>query len=177
MKPGDEVSTGALLNGALNKDNTYLVQVGVVDTIGESNYTTITVPTEKVYCHRDGARRSYTFGGYVEEDNTFAIASDIAFKPLGGIARVAMYDGNDFNDLIRVTGYYCSGSKPSHVGCVNYPEDRTGVLEVISQMYQDDAGEWWGFAWQTYRTYLGDVYMRSYFNEQGWTAWKKLTMT
>lgn len=76
----DEVVTGALLNGALIPTNTYIVQVGVVDDVGESSHTTITVPTDKVYMHRDGNRRSLAFGGYIEEDNTFSIAEDITFK-------------------------------------------------------------------------------------------------
>lgn len=174
---GDTVTTDAL-EGTLDANATYFVQVGVVDDIGETNFTTITVPTAKVYCHRDGARRSFTFGGYVEDDNTFAIASDISFKPMGGISRVAMYDSNDFNDLNRITAYYGGASAPGTVGCVNYPVNKTGVLEVISQMFRSvDTGEWWGFAWQTYRAYDGDVYMRSYFTDIGWTPWKMLTMT
>lgn len=76
----DEVVTGALLGGALSAQVTYIVQVQAIDDIGDSAYTEITVPTAKVYWHRDGARRSLTFGGYVEEDNTFAIAEDITFK-------------------------------------------------------------------------------------------------
>ncbi len=76
----NSVETGALLGGALAIDTTYMVQVQAIDDIGESSSTTIKVPTDRVYWHRDGARRSFTFGGYVEEDNTFAIAEDIQFK-------------------------------------------------------------------------------------------------
>ena len=76
----DEITTGALLGGVLAADTSYMVQVGVIDDIGESAYTTIAVPTDKVYCHRDGARNSFSFGGYVEDDNTFAIAPGIDFK-------------------------------------------------------------------------------------------------
>lgn len=79
----DQVETGALLSGNLAVDTTYSVQVQAIDDIGEHAYTTISVPTDKVYWHRDGARRAFTFGGYVEEDNTFAIAEDIAFKVKG----------------------------------------------------------------------------------------------
>ncbi len=81
----DEVITGALLVGTLSVEATYLVQIQAVDDVGEYTRTTITVPTERVYCHRDGARRSFTFGGYVEEDNTFAISEDITFKTKGPI--------------------------------------------------------------------------------------------
>ena len=76
----DKVVTGALLGGALSAQSTYLVQVQAIDDIGEYGYTTITVPTENVYWHRDGARGSLTFGGYVEEDDTFAIAAGKTFK-------------------------------------------------------------------------------------------------
>ena len=81
----DEVVTGALLGGALAVDTSYTVQVQAIDDVGEYSSTTITVPTAKVYWHRDGARRSFSFGEYVEEDNTFAIAEDIAFRPKGPI--------------------------------------------------------------------------------------------
>ena len=81
----NEVETGALLGGALSVKASYLVQVQAIDDIGEYTNTTITVPTERVYWHRDGRRRSFCFGGYVEEDNTFAIAEDITFRSKGPI--------------------------------------------------------------------------------------------
>lgn len=76
----DKVETGALLSGNLSATSTYMVQVQAIDDIGGSASTIITIPTDKVYCHRDGERNSYTFGGYVEEDDTFAIAAGVAFK-------------------------------------------------------------------------------------------------
>lgn len=75
----DEIVTGALL-GALSNASSYLVQVQAIDDVGKYGLTTISIPTERVYWHRDGARNSLTFGGYVEEDNTFAIADGIEFK-------------------------------------------------------------------------------------------------
>lgn len=76
----DEVTTAALLNGALSIQSSYVVQVQAIDDIGENSYTTITIPTEKVFSHRDGARNSITYGGYIEEDNTFTIAEGMKFK-------------------------------------------------------------------------------------------------
>lgn len=77
---GNKVETGSLLNGGLKAENTYTVQVRVIDTVGEYSSTTVQIPTDKVYCHRDGSRNSFTFGGYVTEDDTFTIAKGIAFK-------------------------------------------------------------------------------------------------
>lgn len=79
----DEVESDALLGGVLLATNTYIVQVGVIDRIGQQANTTVTIPTDKVYMHKAGARRSLTFGGYVEEDNTFAFAEDIAVRVKG----------------------------------------------------------------------------------------------
>lgn len=76
----DTVETGALLEGVLLATNTYLVQVQAIDDIGEQAYTTITIPTDKVYMHRAGARRAVAFGKYVEEDNCIDIAEDIKLK-------------------------------------------------------------------------------------------------
>lgn len=76
----DQVNTGALLGGVLSVASSYLVQVQAIDDLGEYASTTITVPTDKVYWHRDGERNSFAFGGYVEEDNTFSIAGGVEFK-------------------------------------------------------------------------------------------------
>lgn len=79
----DEVRTGALL-GTLSEQTSYVVQVQVIDDIGESAHSTFTIPSGKVFMHRNGSRRSMTFGGYVEEDDTFALADGIQFKCKGG---------------------------------------------------------------------------------------------
>ena len=73
----DEVTTGALLGGALSLTSSYVVQVGVIDTIGETESTTIPIPTEKVYLHKAGSIRSFGIGKYAEEENTVDIAQDI----------------------------------------------------------------------------------------------------
>ena len=73
----DEITTGALLAGALSLTSSYVVQVGVIDTLGESANTTIPIPTEKIFMHRAGSIRSLAFGKYAEEENTFDVAKDI----------------------------------------------------------------------------------------------------
>lgn len=99
---GNKVETGSLLNGGLKAENTYTVQIRVIDTIGESSSTTVQIPTDKVYCHRDGARNSFAFGGYVDEDNAFIIAEGIKFKVKSekweslGMAQHASEPSNDF---------------------------------------------------------------------------------
>ena len=80
---GNEVDTFNLSKlgiKALSAQTSYVAEIKVTDTVGEYSYTTITIPTEQVYSHEDGARRSFAFGKYVEDDNTFDIAEDINFK-------------------------------------------------------------------------------------------------
>ena len=80
---GNEVDTFDLSKlgiTALSAKTSYVAEIKVTDTVGEYDYTTITIPTELVYSHEDGARRSFAFGKYVEDDNTFDIAEDIDFK-------------------------------------------------------------------------------------------------
>ena len=81
----DDIVTGALLGGGLSAKTAYLVQVQAIDDIGEKASTTIVVPTDKVYMHRDGARNSLGIGKYVEDDNTVDIAEEITVKTRGPI--------------------------------------------------------------------------------------------
>ena len=74
----DEVITAPLLNGNLSVKSTYEVQVRAIDDIGEYTSTTSKIPTDKVFCHEGW--NSIAYGGYIEEDNTFAITGDIKFK-------------------------------------------------------------------------------------------------
>lgn len=65
----DEIVTDPLLDGTLMATNTYQVQVQVIDDIGENAYVTITIPTAKVYWHRDGARNALGLGKYCEKED------------------------------------------------------------------------------------------------------------
>lgn len=73
----DEVSTGALLGGALALTSSYVVQVGVVDTLGEEDTTTVSIPTAKIYMHRAGSINALGIGKYAEEENTVDVAEEI----------------------------------------------------------------------------------------------------
>ena len=74
----DEIITSPLLSGNLSVKSTYEVQVRAIDDIGEYASKTVKIPTDKVFCHRGW--NSISFGGYIEEDNTFAITGDMKFK-------------------------------------------------------------------------------------------------
>lgn len=72
----DEVVTAPLLDGNLLATTSYRVEVQAVDDISASVPSTIIIPTDKVYWHRDGARNALGLGKYNEKDNAIDSAWD-----------------------------------------------------------------------------------------------------
>lgn len=81
---GDSVITAPLI-GTLNADSTYQLEVQAVDTLGSAGGTVITVSSDKIYWHRDGARGSLGFGCIVSEDDVFLLGVNKTLKVLGGL--------------------------------------------------------------------------------------------
>ena len=102
----DQVETGALLGGVLSLDNTYLVQVGVVDDIGSNTSTTVPISTERVYMHRDKVRRSLSFGMLIQDDNCVDVAEDITVRIRGPLE---VFTSDDMNG--NTVDYLKLGSK------------------------------------------------------------------
>ena len=106
---GDEVVTAPLLSGNLSVKSTYEVQVMAVDDVGESYISTIKIPTDKVFCHRGW--NSISYGGYIEEDDTFAIKGDMKFKVLNEVWESLGLSGN-----VAPSESNC-GRGPESTGC------------------------------------------------------------
>jgi hypothetical protein len=81
----DEITTGALLSGALSVTSSYVVQIQAVDSIGEVGTTDLSLPTERVYMHKAGSINSLGIGKYAEEENTVDIAEDMTVKVRGDL--------------------------------------------------------------------------------------------
>lgn len=179
----DEVD--AIIENAVSSIKTsYVIQIGIIDDIGESpEPMEFTIPTDKVTLHLKHGGYGAAFGKYAEIENCVEISEDWKLDVKGvlhanHIAQIDSYSYKDFNELIYETGYYTGTSAPSAVSATNYPVNETGMLEVISAMAQNATTlAWWGFAYQTYRTHNGLIYVRSYYSSSGWTAWKKVTLT
>lgn len=179
---GDE--TDAILEGIVPSISTsYKVQVGAFDDIGESSILEFSIPTAQVTVHLRKGGKGIGIGKYSEKDHCVEIEQDWELNAkgtlrAGHIASIDDYASKNFNELIYATGYYTGTAAPSTTSCSNYPVDKTGLLEVISSIKQNsETSAWWGFAYQTYRTHDGEVYMRSYYSASGWTAWKKISLT
>lgn len=65
----DEVTTEPLCNGIISTEASYLVHIQAIDDVGKTADAFVTLQTEKVYMHRDGARNALGLGKYNERDN------------------------------------------------------------------------------------------------------------
>lgn len=92
----DEVATGALLNGALAIDTNYVVQVRVIDDLGESAFVTQYVPSEKVYMDRPAGGKGMGLGGYCTADDQL----DVYWKIK---ARAGLVCTNDTGEEINLS--------------------------------------------------------------------------
>jgi hypothetical protein len=173
----------------LSLSDTYKIRLRAIDEVGDVSYFDAQIPTADVTMHLRNGGKGAAFGKYAEKDYCLDIDEDWELN-VRGVARVGealhtphigqidAYSHKNFDELIYKTGYYTGSSAPSSVSATNYPINETGVLEVISAMGQNsETLAWWGFAYQTYRTHTGLIYVRSYFSGTGWTAWKKVTLS
>ena len=166
----------ALVSGEFLLNESYAIQIRAIDDLKEYDRKDFEIPTQDVALHLGKGGKNVTIGEYCDysEEYTFRSAWKAIFDK--GIKWLDLYNGKDFNDLYDITGYYAGESSPGTVGCLNYPSNNTGMLEVISTMYINETTKKpWGFAYQTYRDYTGAIYTRSYYSSVGWTAWKTIT--
>lgn len=128
----DEVETDALLDGALSTTQSYMVQIGVIDTIGEESVTTIIIPTDSIYMCRAGDIDSLGIGEYVEEPNTVSIAERLNVKIKGSIVSNEIGQGVDLNNLTKPNTYIGRYTyTPTYLNCPISAQS-TFLLEVLS---------------------------------------------
>lgn len=77
---GDEVDTGAISNVVSSTTSSYTIEIGVVDTIGNTASVTKVVPTEQVDFHLREGGNGAAFGVYAEEEKVFIVAGDWASR-------------------------------------------------------------------------------------------------
>lgn len=74
----DSVQTGAL-DVSLAKDAIYIVEVGVIDTVGYTSETSYTILTEAVFMHEKAGGKGLGLGMYCTEDNLLEVAWNAKF--------------------------------------------------------------------------------------------------
>lgn len=81
----DEISTGPIANVVPNASISYIVEVGVVDDVGESSSLKIIVPTSSVDFHLRKGGSGAAFGKYAESEKCLEVSPDWSVKILGGL--------------------------------------------------------------------------------------------
>ena len=147
----DTVDTGAISGITLAVDMSYLVQIRALDDIGGEAMTTVSLPTAKVFMHRNGPKNSVGFGGYENDPNTVSIAEDMTLHVKGtakgitaamvgaapagyGLGEGSMYPPNNSVDEAVLNGWYYIA--PSMTGAPSVPGLNSvgyGALLVINR--------------------------------------------
>ena len=81
-----------VLNDALSKTTTYVVQVDAVDSIPNHTYVQFDIPSEEVYLHKAGSIGSLGIGEFVEDANIISIAKNKPIRVRSNINGVRMYN-------------------------------------------------------------------------------------
>ena len=126
-----EVTTGALLNGALSIQTNYQVQVRAVDDIEESQPVTLTIASDSVYMHRPAYGKSMGLGGYAQGTGNM----DIYWKTRarGGLSLIEAGEELNLNSILPLPrGPLGEGWNPNDIA--------NGVHEVSTYPLKDPMG-------------------------------------
>lgn len=156
----DEVETSALLGGALSVQTTYFVQVQATDDVGESSTTTISVPTDMIYIHKAGSKRSLGVGKYAEGENTIDIAEDIAVRVRNSINGVFMgaksvYETNFFDIQTNYTEF--TGVGNGRQTLFIFGTANTNIVSGVARVSDNGTTQWQGTTGVTLSTKSGGV--------------------
>lgn len=189
---GDEIVTGALLGGVLATNSSYLVQVGVVDDIGGSNSTTVPIPTDKVYMHRDKRKRALAFGKYIEEENCIDIAEDITLKVRGQLevyspSTADEFTGNTVDYLKLGTKITATAAAPVSLNKYKTPGNYYSPNAETSQYITDSPNTEGGFGlivremqnsnFIRQELYYGRTTWIRHWNGEEWSEWWRYLTT
>ena len=170
----DEITTGALLSGALSVTSSYIVQVQAVDSIGEAGTTVLSLPTERVYMHKASSINSLGIGTYVSESNAIDIADEINIygRVYGlGKARVAIQSGEDVNNFLDF-GVYAVTSNAIAGTIANIPVQSAGRLIVSSGNGSGKRSGTYTYILQEYITFNGYYHcFREAYTSDDASAW------
>lgn len=138
----DEVDTGVILNGLLAVSSSYVVEVGVIDDIGQSASTTITIQTDTVFMHRKAGGSAMGLGKYAEEDDLLDIAwNERVRKNLHVDGNMTAYD-IDAQRYARIFhGMEIGMGAESHGGYIDFHFPTDGGEDYTSRIIENKSGE------------------------------------
>ena len=158
----------------------YIVQIGVVDDIGEESYVEFPVPTDEVTFHLINGGMGAAFGKYAENKKVLDIADD--WDVWGrvyslGKGKADILQGEDLNNYKEFGVYNITGHSIAE-SLLNCPSKEAGTLIVASANGTGRNNGAWAYILQKYISYDGhhEFYRRIYTeateNEWRYDAWK-----
>ena len=153
----DEITTGALLNGLLSTETSYVVCIRAIDSIGRYSETNITIPTEKVYMDRDGKRNAIGLGKYNEHDNAVDSAWGFymngnkitglpmplddtdavpkAYAAPADIKMVKTFNNSGWYKLGTISGAMCGAVTLTIGGVYYYNQPSISMVDIATEFY------------------------------------------
>ena len=158
----------------------YIVQIGVIDDVGESSEVDFPVPTDEVTFHLINGGMGAAFGKYAENKKVLDIADD--WDVWGrvyslGKGKADILQGEDLNNYKEFGVYNITGHSIAE-SLLNCPSKEAGTLIVTSSNGTGRNNGAWAYILQKYISYDGhhEFYRRIYTeateNEWRYDAWK-----
>ena len=127
----DEIDV-ALTEVSMSPTSSYIVQIEVVDDLGETSMLQFTIPTDSVVFHLKQRGKGAAFGKYAEIEKTLDVAEDWNVEVRGGFNPVEIPSGADLNHLTKPNKYIARYTYvPTYLNCP-ITVQTTFSLEVIS---------------------------------------------
>lgn len=189
----DEIATGPIANVVSNASVSYIVEIGVVDDVGESSSLKITVPTSSVDFHLKKGGGGAAFGKYAEKDKCLEIAPDwdVTGRVYGlGKCKEIIPQNADINSYTEF-GVYSIVSNDYAATMSNLPIKLAGLLIVSSAVGDGNSSGPWAYIKQRYESLDGKheyhrivrtgsvagVYTYDEWLRRGNTNWRGLTLS
>jgi hypothetical protein len=189
----DEIITNPIANVVSDASISYIVEVGVVDDIGESSSFKITVPTSLIDFHLKEGGRGAAFGKYAEKEKCLEIAPDwdVTGRVYGlGKCKETLPKNADINSYTEF-GVYSIPSNDYAATMSNLPITLAGLLIVSSAVGDGNSSGTWAYIKQRFESLDGKheyhrivrtgsvagVYMYDEWIRRGNTNWSGLSLS
>lgn len=189
----DEIVTDPIANVVSDASISYIVEVGVVDDIGESSSFKITVPTSLIDFHLKEGGRGAAFGKYAEKEKCLEIAPDwdVTGRVYGlGKCKETLPENADINSYTEF-GVYSIPSNDYAATMSNLPITLAGLLIVSSAVGDGNSSGTWAYIKQRFESLDGKheyhrivrtgsvagVYIYDEWIRRGNTNWSGLSLS
>lgn len=152
-----DITLGNVVSSATTS---YMVELSVIDDIGDATSLTFVIPTEEVFLHKAGSIGSLGIGEYVEEADTISIAKNKHINMKSSLNGVRMYSKNvsyasEFDIKTKYADYTGAGNNRQTFFIFGDVNGRT--VYGVAKVYNNGTVLWSGTEGVTLKTKSGGV--------------------